>query len=166
MKIAYDADFGNLVNSQISLEKSLFFLDAWKLEKRKYTKLRQLLITDLVHFPAYNKVVELRSELILKFTIQFYPNPSNPIGVYYPYRVFVQHTLERVLTTFSNPKIHNFPHVFQISNRLDGSGSIVIYNQEKTNTATKNFILFALNPSQFVQILVRSYGRMISQFLI
>ena len=79
-KIAYDGDFGDVVKRQISLEKSLFLLDALEIGKRKYSKLRQLLISDHVHLPAYNKVAELRNELILKSSIQFYHDPSNPIG--------------------------------------------------------------------------------------
>ena len=51
-KIAYDGDFGNVVKSQISLEKSLFLLDALEIGKRKNSKLRQLHITNHAHLPA------------------------------------------------------------------------------------------------------------------
>ena len=124
----------------------MFLLDALEIEKRKYPKLRQLLIPDHVHLPAYHKVAVLRNELILKSSIQFYPDPSNPIGVYYPYCVFVIHTLERILSTLSIPNLNDSPLVFKIADGLDGSGSHAIYSQEKTNTTTKSFILFCFKP--------------------
>ena len=82
----------------------------------------------------------------------------------YVYCVFVQQTLERILTNISIPQMNDFSLVFKIADGLNGSGSHVIYSREKTNTATKNFS-FVLNQFQFVQILFRYCGKTISPIL-
>ena len=64
--------------------------------KRKYTKLRQHLLSSNIEFPAYQKVAEYRNDIILRSSIHLYPNPSAPIGVGVPYAKYVEHTFIRI----------------------------------------------------------------------
>ena len=75
-----------------------------------------------------------------------YPDPIQPIGVYTSYSLQVQQTLERILSTINLPASKEFPLTFRIADGLDGSGCHNIYNQQHTNTSTKNFILFCFKP--------------------
>ena len=90
--------------------------------RRKYTQLRQTLLTENIHFPSHSKVIDLRNILISRESIQLYPNPHQPIGVQTPYYLQVQQTLERILTTLSPLNIEEFPLKFRIADGLDGSG--------------------------------------------
>ena len=114
--------------------------------KRKYTQLRQLLLSSDIRFPAYQKVIDQRNNIVLRSSLLLYPNPTTPIGVSVSYSEFVLHTFKRIMATISPPSPKDFPLSFQIADGLDGSGSHAIYNQHGTNTSTKSFILFCFKP--------------------
>ena len=88
----------------------------------------------------------MRNFLTSSNSIQLYPNPHQPIGVQTPYFVQVQQTLEKNLTTLNPHDDEEFPLTFRIADGLDGSGCHTNYNQNNTNTRTKNFILFCFKP--------------------
>ena len=69
--------------------------------ERKYTKLSQHLLSCNIEFPAYQKVVEYRNDIILRSSIHLYPNLSAPIGVCVPYAKHVEHTFIRRLANLS-----------------------------------------------------------------
>ena len=138
--------FSGINLSYVPVDKALFLLDMLEMGRRKYTQLRQTLLTENIHFPSHSKVIDLRNILISRESIQLYPNPHQPIGVQTPYYLQVQQTLERILTTLSPLNIEEFPLKFRIADGLDGSGCHTIYNQMNTNTTTKNFILFCFKP--------------------
>ena len=66
--------------------------------------------------------------------------------VYSPYSLQIQQTLERILSTVVLTTSEDFPLIFRIADGLDGSGYHTIYNQQHTNSSTKNFILFCFKP--------------------
>ena len=111
--------------------------------KRKYTQLRQLLLSSDIRFPAYQKVIDKRNNIVLRSSLLLYPNPTTPIGVSVSYSEFVLHTFKRIMATISPPSPKDFPLSFQ---KADGSGSHTIYNHHGTNTSTKSFILFCFKP--------------------
>ena len=130
----------------VPVDKALFLLDLLEIGRRKYTHLRQTLLPENISFPSYSKVVDLRNFLTSSNSMQLYPNPHQPIGVQTPYFVQVQQTLEIILTTMNPLDDEEFPLTFRIADGLDGSGCHTIYNQNNTNTRTKNFILFCFKP--------------------
>ena len=142
---SFPGDFGKVFNKCVDVDKTLFLLDMLEIGKRKYTKLRQHLLSSNIEFPAYQKVAEYRNDIILRSSIHLYPNPSAPIGVCVPYAKYVEHTFIRILANLS-PLVEDFPLTFQIADGLDGSGSHTIYNHQNTNTSTKSYILFCFKP--------------------
>ena len=84
--------------------------------------------------------------MISRSSITLYPNPGKPIGIHATYFLQVQKTLERILLMEDRPTSEEFPLTFKIADCLDGSGCHTIYNQQTTNTFSKNFILFCLKP--------------------
>ena len=148
-KVAKDivsCSFSYHTNQLVPVDKALFLLDLLEVGRRKYTQLRQTLLGDDIIFPSYSKVADLRNLVILRPSISLYPDPVKPIGVYTPYSLQVQQTLERILSTVDLPTSEDFPLTFRIADGLDGSGCHTIYNQQHTNTSTKNFILFCFKP--------------------
>ena len=131
-----------MVKKDVDVDKSLFLLDMLEIGKRKYTKLRQHLLSSYIQFPAYQKVVNRRNNIILRSSIKLYPSIIEPIGAYLSYAQYVEHTFTRILSTISRPLVEDFPLSFQIVDGLDGSGSHTIYNQRNTNTSTKSMIFF------------------------
>ena len=121
-------------------------MDLLQVGRRKYTQLRQNLLSSEIHFPSYRKVAEHRNSIILRHLIQPYPTVANPIGIHIPYAQYVRHTFLRILSTLPFPTTQDFPLQFQIADGLDGSGSHTVYNQTTTNTETKSFILFCFRP--------------------
>ena len=144
----FNGNFGNLVKKELEVGKALFLIDLLEIGKRKYTQLRQHLLTSDIHFPAYHKVAEHRNAIVIRSAIQLYPNPTSPIGVSVPYAQYVQHTFSRILQTIASPPKEDFPLTFRIADGLDGSGSHTVYNQLSTNTETKCFILYCFKPIQ------------------
>ena len=138
----FSGDFGKVVKKDVDVDKSLFLLDMLEIGKRKYTKLRQHLLSSYIQFPAYQKVVDRRNNIILRSSIKLYPSVIEPIGAYVSYAQYVEHTFTRILSTISRPLVEDFPLSFQIVDGLDGSGSHTIYNQRNTNTSTKSMIFF------------------------
>ena len=138
----FSGRFGNLVQKDLEVDKALFLIGLLEIGKRKYTQLRQHLLTSDIHFPAYQRIAEHRNAIIIRPVIQLYPNPTSPIGVSVPYAQFVQHTFSRILQTIASPPKEDFPLTFRIADGLDGSGSHTVYNQLSTNTETKCFILY------------------------
>ena len=124
--------------------------------RRKYTQLRQTLLGDDIIFPSYSKVADLRNPVILRSSISLYPDPVKPIGVYTPYSLQVQRTLERILSTVDLPTSEDFPLTFRKADGLDGSGCHTNYNQQLTNTSTKNLFNFVSNLSLDIRV---SLGR-------
>ena len=151
--IVYDkfhGQFGKTLKKEVDVNKSLFLLDLLEIGKRKYTQLRQHLLSCDIYFPAYQTVADHRNNIVLRSVIQLYPNPTKPVGVYVPYAHYVQHTFSRIMGAIPQPSTEDFPLKFQIADGLDGSGSHTIYNQQNTNTATKTFILFCFKPIQIM----------------
>ena len=142
----FPGDFGKVVKKDVDVDKSLFLLDMLEIGKRKYTKLRQHLLSIYIQFPAYQKLVDRRNSIILRSSIKLYPNVLEPIGACVSYAQFVEHTFTRILSTISRPLVEDFPLSYQIVDGLDGSGSHTIYNQQNANTSTKSLIFFASNP--------------------
>ena len=142
----YDGNFGKDVAKVVPVDKSLFIIDLLEIGRRKYTQLRQLLLPNGVNFPAFNKLVDFRDNVFLRSHIHTYPNPSKPIGVCTSYILFVKQTVERIMSTLIPPSDQDYLLSFRMADGLDGSGSHAIYNQECTNTTTKNFILFCFKP--------------------
>ena len=148
-KVANDmvsGSFSNHTNQLVPVDKALFILDLLEVGRRKYTQLRQTLLGDDIIFPSYSKVADLRNLIILRHSRSLYPDPVKPIGVYTPYSLQVQQTLERILSTADLPTSEDFPLTFRIADGLDGSGCHTIYNQQHTNIRTKNFILSCFKP--------------------
>ena len=145
-EIISSGGFSGINLNYVPVDKVLFLLDLLEIGRRKYTHLRQTLLPENISFPSYSKVVDLRNFLTSSNSIQLYPNPHQPIGVQTPYFVQVQQTLERILTTMNPLDEEEFPLTFRIADGLDGSGCHTIYNQNNTNTRTKNFILFCFKP--------------------
>ena len=137
-------------NKELEVDKALFLLDLLEIGKRKYTLLRQLLLSSEIHFPAYHKVADQRNSLVLRSMIQLYPNPTAPIGVCVPYAQLVRHTFCRIISTLPSLSTEDFPLRFQIADGLDGSGSHIVYNQPNTNTDTKSYILFCFKAVHIV----------------
>ena len=141
-EIVANGGFSNLNDKVIPIDKALFVFDLVGVGRRIYTQLRQTLIPESIIFPSYSKVADLRNILISRPSIHLYPDTIQPIGVYTSYFLQVQKTLERILSTINLPASAEFPLTFRIADGLDGSGCHNIYNQQHTNTNTKNFILF------------------------
>ena len=144
--IVSSGGFSGISLNYVPVDKALFLLDLFEIGRRKYTQLRQTLLPENINFPSYSKVADLRNELVSRSLIQLYPDPHQPIGVQSPYFVQVQKTLERILTTLNPLDGEEYPLTFRIADGLDGSGCHTIYNQNNTNTNTKNFILFCFKP--------------------
>ena len=144
----FPGKFGKTLRKELDLNKALFLLDLLQVGKRKYTQLRQNLLSSEIHFPSYRKVAEHRNSIILRHLIQPYPTVVNPIGMHVPYAQYVRHTFLRIMSTLPLPSTQDFPLQFQIADGLDGSGSHTVYNQTITNTETKSFILFCFRPIQ------------------
>ena len=122
--------------------------------RRKYTQLRQTLLGDDVIFPSYSKVADLRNLVILLPSISLYPDPEKQIGVYTPYSLQVQQTLERILSTVDLPTCEDFSLTFRIADgleSLDGSGCHTFHNQQHTNTIQRISFCFVLNLSLYIQ---------------
>ncbi|KAI6659011.1 hypothetical protein LOD99_14687 [Oopsacas minuta] len=145
-EIIVSGGFCNLSNKHVPVDKALFLLDLLEVGRRKYTQLRQTLLPDNIHFPSYSKLANLRDVMISGSSITLYPNPAKPIGIHAPYFLQVQKTLERILSMVDRPTSEEFPLTFKIADGLDGSGCHTIYNQQTTNTFTKNFIPFRFKP--------------------
>ena len=118
-EIISSGGFSGINLSYVPVDKALFLLDMLEMRRRKYTQLRQTLLTENIHFPSHSKVIDLRNILISRESIQLYPNPHQPIGVQTPYYLQVQQTLERILTTLSPLNIEEFPLKFRIADGLD-----------------------------------------------
>ena len=138
----FSGDFGKVVKKDVDVDKSLFLLDMLEIGKRKYTQLRQHLLSSYIQFPAYQKVVDRRNNIILRSSIKLYPSVIEPIDAYVSYAQYVEHTFTRILSTISRPLVEDFPLSFQIVDGLDVSGSHTIYNQRNTNTSTESMIFF------------------------
>ncbi|KAI6651135.1 hypothetical protein LOD99_5486 [Oopsacas minuta] len=145
-EIIVSGGFCNLSSKHVPVDKALFLLDLLEVGRRKCTQLRQTLPPDNIHFPSYSKLANLRDVMISRSSITLYPNPAKPIGIHAPYCFQVQKTLERILSMVDRPTSEEFPFTFKIVDGLDGSGCHTIYNQQTTNTFTKNFILFCFKP--------------------
>ena len=145
--MSFPGNFGKTLRKELDFNKALFLLDLLKVGKRKYTQLRQNLLSSEIHFPSYRKVAEHRNSIILRHLIQPYPTVANPIGIHsIPYAQYVRHTFLRISSTLPFQITQDFPLQFQIANGLDGSGSHTVYNQITTNTETKSFIIFSFRP--------------------
>ena len=145
-QIVANGGFSNLNDKVVPLDKALFVLDLVGVGRRIYTQLRQTLIPKSIIFPSYSKVADLRNILISRPSIHLYPDTIQPIGVYTSYFLQVKKTLERILSTINLPASEEFLLTFRIADGLDGSGCHNIYNQQHTNTNTKNFIQFCFKP--------------------
>ena len=126
--------FSYHTNQLVPVDETLFLLDLLEVGRRKYTQLRQTLLGDDIIFPSYSKVADLRNLVILRPSKSLYPDPVKPIGIYTPYSLQVQQTLERILSTVDSPTSEDFPLTFRIADGLDSSGCHTIYNQQHTNT--------------------------------
>ena len=144
--IVSSGGFSGMNLNYVPVDKALFLLDLLEIGRRKYTQLRQTLLPENINFPSYSKVADLRNELVSRNLIQLYPGPHQPIGVQTPYFIQVQKTLERIISTLNPLDDEEYPLTFRIADGLDGSGCHVIYNQNNTNTNTKNLILFCFKP--------------------
>ena len=111
---SFSGDFGKVVKKDVDVDKSLFLLDMLGIGKRKYTKLRQHLLSSYIQFPAYQKVVYRRNNIILRSSIKLYPSVIEPIGAYVSYAQYVEHTFIGILSTISRPLVEDFPLTFQI----------------------------------------------------
>ena len=78
----YPGKFGNILKKELDVDKAVFLINFLEIGKRKYTQLRQHLLSSEINFPAYHKLVEQRNIIILRPIIQMYPNPTNPVGVH------------------------------------------------------------------------------------
>ena len=70
---SYPGQFGIAVRKDLDLNKSLFLLDMLEIGKRKYTQLRQLLLSSDIRFPAYQKVIDHRNNIVLSSSLPLYP---------------------------------------------------------------------------------------------
>ncbi|KAI6653963.1 hypothetical protein LOD99_3139 [Oopsacas minuta] len=78
----FSGQFGRASKSkELDVDKAIFLLDLLEIGKRKYTLLRQLLLSNEIHFPTYQRVADHRNNLVLRSMIQLYPNPTAPVGV-------------------------------------------------------------------------------------
>ena len=66
----FPGKFGETLRKELNLNKALFLLDLLQVGKRKYTQLRQNLLSSEIHFPSYRKVAEHRNSIILRHLIQ------------------------------------------------------------------------------------------------
>ena len=71
------------------------------------------LLSSYIQFPAYQKVVDRRNNIILRSSIKLYPSVIEPIGAYVSYAQYVEHTFTRILSTISRPLVEDFPLVFK-----------------------------------------------------
>ena len=101
-------------------------------------------------FATSAKQITLYSLLITSLVNEFksIKNPRDDIiGILIAYKVLLHHTVSRLLESIDE-KIYNtkYPLTLKISDGLDGSGSLRVYNQlhEDPNFNTKNHILFGL----------------------
>ena len=78
---SFPGQFGYFAKKDLDLNKSLFLLDMLEIGKRKYTQLGQHLISSDIQFPAYQRVIDHRNTIILRSSLQLYPNPAAPIGL-------------------------------------------------------------------------------------
>ena len=115
---SYPGQFGISVRKDLYLNKSLFLLDMLEIGKRKYTQLRQLLVSSDIRFPAYQKVIDHRDNIVLRSSLLLYPNPTTKIGVSVSYSESVKHTFKRIMATISPPSHKDFPLSFQIADGL------------------------------------------------
>ena len=116
---SFSGQFGYMARIDLDLNKSLFLLDMLEIGKRKYTQLRQHLLSSDVRFPAYQRVIEHRNNIILRPLFLLYPNPTTPIGISVSYLEYVRHTFIRIMDTIS-PSLDDLPLLFQIADGLDG----------------------------------------------
>ena len=70
----YPGEFGNILKKELNVNKALFLIKFLEIGKRKYTQLRQHLLSSEIHFPAYHKLVEQRNSIITAN----HPNVSQP----------------------------------------------------------------------------------------
>ena len=98
----FPGKFGKTLRKELDLNKALFLLDLLQVGKRKYTQLRQNLLSSEIHFPSYIKVAEHRNSIILRHFIQPYPTVTNPIGIHIPYAQYVRHTFLRIWSTIAH----------------------------------------------------------------
>ena len=70
----YPGKFGNILKKELDVNKALFLINFLEIGKRKYTQLRQHLLSSEIHFPAYHKLVEQRNSIIMAN----HPNVSQP----------------------------------------------------------------------------------------
>ena len=70
----YPSKFGNILKKELDVNKALFLINFLEIGKRKYTQLRQHLLSSEIHFPAYHKLVEQRNSIITAN----HPNVSQP----------------------------------------------------------------------------------------
>ena len=75
---SFPGQFGYVAKKDLNLNRSLFLLDMLEIGKRKYTQLRQHLISSDIQFPAYQRVIDHRNSIILRSSLQLYPNPAAP----------------------------------------------------------------------------------------
>ena len=53
----------------MDVDKTLFLLDMLEIDERKYTKLRQHLLSSNIEFLAYQKVADYRNDIIQRSSI-------------------------------------------------------------------------------------------------
>ena len=110
----YPGQFGHVAKKDLDLNKSLLLLDMLEIGKRKYTQLRQLLLSSDIRFRAYQNVIDQRNNIVLRSSLLLYPNSTTPIGVSVSYSEFVLHTFKRIMATISSPSPKNIPLSYQI----------------------------------------------------
>ena len=87
--------------------------------RRKYTQLRQLLPPSEINFPEYHRIVDHRTDIIMRSSLCLYLNPTTPIGACVSYSGYVEHTFKTIMPTIFSPSPQYFALTFQIADGLD-----------------------------------------------
>ena len=89
-----------LLQNQMSIPRAASLLDILAIGKRKYTDFRHLCKSENIQFPAYCKISQYRSDVILANEIGYFRNEIDSIiGVGLSYRRILERTVKRLFDT-------------------------------------------------------------------
>ena len=128
----------------MSIPKATSLLDILEIGKRKYTDFRHPCKSENIQFPAYSKISQYRSDVILANEIGYFRNEiESIIGVGLSYRRILEQTVQRLFDTLPPIVESHYPLSIKVADGLDGSGSHQLYNQFEANvSSTKQYIIF------------------------
>ena len=147
----YNSETLQSVTNIVSPEKSTFLAYHLKLGKGKWRELKYYLQSEGLVLSTWEKIREIRSSIVPTFN--WYPNVSNPIGVYISYLSHVTNLFDRLLREcpLNFPAPHFYPLNFIIKHGLDGSGSHSSpHLMSEVNMDRSNYIVFMVSPLQIL----------------